>query len=98
MHSLFEFVQFQPSLREKGLSSSLCDLRLHLLSPACSVGVKKMAEEDLGTAYAGQEDINEKLLLDLAWERQQKKVGKGKRVCVCARHVRCKLPIWRPVV
>lgn len=31
--------------------------------------------EDLGTAYAGQsEDINDKLLLDLAWERQQKKV------------------------
>ena len=36
-----------------------------------------MAEEaDLGTAYAGQqEDINDKLLLDLAWERQQKKVS-----------------------
>ena len=31
--------------------------------------------EDLGTAYqAQQEDINDKLLLDLAWERQQKKV------------------------
>ena len=36
-----------------------------------------MADEtDLGTAYAGQqEDINDKLLLDLAWERQQKKVS-----------------------
>ena len=36
-----------------------------------------MAEEtDLGTAYGGQqEDINDKLLLDLAWERQQKKVS-----------------------
>ena len=35
-----------------------------------------MADEDLGTAYAGQqEDINDKLLLDLAWERQQKKVN-----------------------
>lgn len=34
-----------------------------------------MADEaDLGTAYQGQqEDINDKLLLDLAWERQQKK-------------------------
>ena len=32
-------------------------------------------EADLGTAYAGKgEDINEKLVLDLAWERQQKKV------------------------
>lgn len=29
--------------------------------------------EDLGTAYGGQDDINDKLLLDLAWERQQKK-------------------------
>lgn len=35
-----------------------------------------MADDDLGTAYAGQqEDINDKLLLDLAWERQQKKVS-----------------------
>lgn len=36
-----------------------------------------MADEaDLGTAYQGQqEDINDKLLLDLAWERQQKKVN-----------------------
>lgn len=35
-----------------------------------------MADEDLGTAYSGQqEDINDKLLLDLAWERQQKKVS-----------------------
>jgi hypothetical protein len=33
-----------------------------------------MAEEDLGTAYGAQDDINDKLLLDLAWERQQKKV------------------------
>jgi len=30
--------------------------------------------DDLGTAYSGQEDINDKLVLDLAWERQQKKV------------------------
>jgi len=29
--------------------------------------------ESLGTAYDGQDDINEKLVLDLAWERQQKK-------------------------
>ena len=35
-----------------------------------------MDQEDLGTAYSGQsEDINDKLLLDLAWERQQKKVS-----------------------
>lgn len=35
-----------------------------------------MADQDLGRAYAdGGEDINDKLLLDLAWERQQKKVG-----------------------
>lgn len=36
-----------------------------------------MAAEDeaLGSAYSGQDDINDKLLLDLAWERQQKKVG-----------------------
>ncbi len=34
-----------------------------------------MAQEDLGTAYGAQaEDINDKLVLDLAWERQQKKV------------------------
>jgi hypothetical protein len=42
-----------------------------------------MAEEqgDLGTAYGGQhEDINDKLVLDLAWERQQKKVS-----ILCAR-------------
>ena len=51
-----------------------------------------MAEEtDLGTAYAGQqEDINDKLLLDLAWERQQKKVsallaGSSKRPAADAR-------------
>ncbi len=44
--------------------------------------------EDLGTAYGGQEDINDKLLLDLAWERQQKKVsGEG---FACG-HVLCKL-------
>ena len=37
-----------------------------------------MAEQDdLGTAYQGQDsDINDKLLLDLAWEKQQKKVSK----------------------
>lgn len=29
----------------------------------------------MSEAYEGQEDINDKLLLDLAWERQQKKVG-----------------------
>lgn len=34
--------------------------------------------ESLGTAYDGQDDINEKLVLDLAWERQQKKV-----MCPC---------------
>lgn len=34
-----------------------------------------MAEDGLGTAYGNQDDINDKLLLDLAWERQQKKVG-----------------------
>ena len=34
----------------------------------------EMAAEDLGTAYQGQDDIQDKLLLDLAWERQQKKV------------------------
>lgn len=28
----------------------------------------------MSEAYEGQEDINEKLVLDLAWERQQKKV------------------------
>lgn len=34
--------------------------------------------DDLGTAYQGhQDDINEKLVLDLAWERQQKKVRKN---------------------
>lgn len=33
-----------------------------------------MAEEEWQSNFAGQEDINEKLLLDLAWERQQKKV------------------------
>lgn len=41
-----------------------------------------MADEaaDLGTAYGGQqEDINDKLLLDLAWERQQKKVSSSYR-------------------
>ena len=40
--------------------------------------VGQMADgDDLGTAYAAQaEDINEKLVLDLAWERQQKKVRK----------------------
>lgn len=32
-------------------------------------------QQDLGSAYSGQDDINDKLLLDLAWERQQKKVG-----------------------
>ena len=33
-------------------------------------------QTDLGRAYSdGQEDINDKLLLDLAWERQQKKVS-----------------------
>ena len=32
-----------------------------------------MADED-DTPYHGQEDINDKLVLDLAWERQQKKV------------------------
>lgn len=44
-----------------------------------------MAEEDLGSAYSGQqEDINDKLLLDLAWERQQKKVGwEGRREGLC---------------
>lgn len=31
-------------------------------------------EGELGTAYGAQDDINDKLLLDLAWERQQKKV------------------------
>lgn len=31
--------------------------------------------DDFGTAYnPQQEDINEKLLLDSAWEKQQKKV------------------------
>lgn len=30
--------------------------------------------DDLGTAYTGHDDINDKLVLDLAWERQQKKV------------------------
>lgn len=35
---------------------------------------RKMAE-DFGSPYQGQEDINDKLLLDLAWERQQKKVS-----------------------
>ncbi len=38
-----------------------------------------MAEEgtaELGTAYEGaKDDINDKLVLDLAWERQQKKVS-----------------------
>ena len=29
----------------------------------------------MSEAYEGQEDINDKLLLDLAWERQQKKAG-----------------------
>lgn len=29
--------------------------------------------DDLGTAYQGKDDINDKLVLDLAWERQQKK-------------------------
>lgn len=44
---------------------------------SCNCQQKTMAEEtDLGTAYTGQDDINDKLLLDLAWERQQKKVGK----------------------
>ncbi len=34
-----------------------------------------MADE-LGTAYEGaKDDINDKLVLDLAWERQQKKVS-----------------------
>ena len=28
----------------------------------------------MSEAYEGQEDINDKLVLDLAWERQQKKV------------------------
>lgn len=33
------------------------------------------SEDDLGTAYQSQDvDINDKLLLDLAWEKQQKKV------------------------
>ena len=32
--------------------------------------------EEVDRPYAGQEgEINDKLLLDLAWERQQKKVG-----------------------
>ena len=52
-----------------------------------------MAEEDLGTAYAGQDDINDKLLLDLAWERQQKKVGEGRKggvVCeACSLQIAC---------
>ena len=57
-----------------------------------------MAEEtDLGTAYAAQqEDINDKLLLDLAWERQQKKVsallaGSSKRPAADAR-------VWKPTI
>ena len=29
---------------------------------------------DWQSSFAGQDDINDKLLLDLAWERQQKKV------------------------
>ena len=43
-----------------------------------------MADEaDLGTAYGTQqEDINDKLVLDLAWERQQKKVSCLYRACV----------------
>lgn len=43
-----------------------------------------MAEEDLGTAYTGQDDINDKLLLDLAWERQQKKVRAHAWLLGCA--------------
>lgn len=44
--------------------------------------------EDLGTAYGGQqEDINDKLVLDLAWERQQKKVSR----------CNCKVPLKIPL-
>ena len=40
--------------------------------------------DDTDRPYAGQEaDINDKLLLDLAWERQQKKVRT--HVCVYVR-------------
>lgn len=42
-----------------------------------------MADEtDFGTAYGAQsDDINEKLVLDLAWERQQKKVRESVGHC-----------------
>lgn len=49
--------------------------------------VEDMAEEDLGRAYDGQDDINDKLVLDLAWERQQKKVSGRALVGRCS----CKL-------
>ena len=51
-----------------------------------------MAEDDLGTAYGGQqEDINDKLVLDLAWERQQKKVRASCSGCVKKNPLLCSL-------
>lgn len=59
-----------------------------------------MADEaDLGTAYGGQqEDINDKLLLDLAWERQQKKVSalraRSSKRCACLKTHLLYLAVW----
>lgn len=53
-------------------------------------------EGDLGTAYGGQaEDINDKLLLDLAWERQQKKVS-GSMFVVCGKlQISLLIRVWK---
>ena len=59
------------------LQSSLqpTDLLFRSHSRACDRPAKEEMADEVDRPYAGQEgEINDKLLLDLAWERQQKKV------------------------
>ena len=53
-----------------------------------------MADEHDGAPP--QEDINDKLLLDLAWEKQQKKVRR-RRGRFCKSCLRCTFSEWRQV-